>query len=1014
MGTPHLVRFEKADPGPPDGLLFCMFTGPFFFGFFMNGFVFYSLIMKRFILAIFLVLISSDAAYSQLYQTQYRPPNQDWRELKTGHFRILFPAESESVAFQSAKILEREYPKARKLVGGELHNFPVILNTYNDLSNGFVTPMNFRAEVEIPPIKGKTMNPRSGNWLELVLPHELVHAMHMSVNPSSVSSLAGLFSPDFRRSIHTAAPFGVFEGLAVEYESHWVKEEGGRGNYPYFTNQFVSNFTSDQRWSMGQLVHISSSTLPYNRHYIGGYEFTNWLLKTFGNEVLQNAIGFHYKWPFLGFGSALRHTTGLWPSGLHRRFEADIEEQLPDSSSNRTLPVPPQATSLDFWQKGPVFRRPVWLDEHTLLMHGQFYNAPTGFYTYDLNRDRLHLVHESRTVEDYRFTYEPENHSLYFSDYVADTFYDHTFVADLFHFNLENNTRTRITKNQRVFAPSPGNPFLALRSEGPRNSVVSVNRETGDVSSFFRPGEEESVEELLYHPSDYDLLAVIMKKGTSQGLWVTNSSDLQQHLAEPPAVIFENGSVFDLAWHPAEKKLLFSSDHTGVLNIYEFDLDKHTVRQLTNSSTNTFEGSYSPNGGKIAYIEQDEGKHLPKILNREYFPDNILQESLWSSGSPVQEDQMKSPDPMQFPDSGEWTSERYKAGIKWWLPRSYFPYYENVEDNVYELGVRLSSTEPLSSRAYDMTLTSVQNRFWFDLNIMNTSFYPGFGINVFNTPSFPLIWDNDRLLEDPTRFLLQQRGVSMKIPFRFIFERNTRFTSLSISPKYKIYQSRFYRLNEPYKGLNDYGLIHTAMVSFEFNYRLRQFRRDLQPNAGWSITTQFELDLNDLQYEFEFDNYSFEGTFKNRGGIRINAYKFLAPFARWNQSLRLGTQILMQSRFPKFNSQRIVSNAFSDNVFSRSNNLSTFESRYTIPLAYPDQGGLLVPAYLSSVYLVLYSQTVGNLNLTSFTDIVSSSRTAIGAGIRTRIRLSNFNVDLGIGFGYEPSRDQWSLLVGDF
>ncbi|MEX0995355.1 MAG: hypothetical protein WD599_07475, partial [Balneolaceae bacterium] len=913
----------------------------------------------------------------------------------------------------------REYPKAQRLAGGKLHNFPVILNPYNDLSNGFVTPINFRTEIEVPPIKGKSMNPRSGDWLELVLPHELVHALHLNVNPSSISSLTGLFSPDFRRSIHGAAPLGIFEGIAVEYESHQLHKGGGRGNYPYFTQQFHSNFNSDRRWAMGQLVHISTSTLPYNRHYIGGYTFIHWLLDKYGEDTFRNATGFHYKWPFLGFGTALRKTTGEWPSELYQRFEEDTENQQSRSSEHKAL-TRKERSSLSFWQKGPVFRRPLWLDENTLLLHGKFYNSATGFYTYDLTENHLRLLHESRSVEDYRFSYQPETHSLYFSDYVADPIYNHTFKADLFRYNLETGKRSRLTRNQRVYAPVPGDPVLALQTDGSRSKIVTVNQETGEVSSFYTPGEDASIVEMLHHTEIPDLSAVIQKKQTNQSLWIIEDGKFHETLSEKPAVSFKEGSVFDLAWHPEDQKLLFTSDHTGVMNIYELDMDSDSLLQITRSLFNAFEGSYSPNGERIAYVIQEKSKFIPVVLERQNFLNRAIPESRWKSISPIEETIISNgpanSELQSEPDSNpdEWTQKPYKPGLNWLFPRTFIPHYEQIEDNVYELGLRFMSTEPLSTHSYDMTVTGVQNRVWFDINYMNKDFYPGYELNLFNSPSFPSIRDQDDLLEVPVRFLLQERGASLTVPFRFVFERNTRLTALSILPKYKLFQTRFYGLNDPYEELNDYGVIHTGIISMVFNYRLRQYSRDFQPNSGWIFTSQFDMDLNDHPFEFNHENYSFKGTFRERKGLRIGTYKFLAPLARWNQSLRLGTQILVQSRFPKFSTQNIVSDAFSGSVFRRSNNLITLGSRYTIPIAYPDQGGLTIPAYLSNIYVVLFSQTVGNLNMNSFSDIVSTSRTAIGAGIRTRVRLSNFNFDLGIGFGYEPSRDHWSLIVSPF
>src|SRR5699024_4262984 len=136
-------------------------------------------------------------------------------------------------------ILKHKHLPTKQIAGRKLRGFPVILNAYNDRSNGFVTPFHFRSEIELPPIKGKAMNPQTGNWLNTVGPHELVHALQFNnIGRYNLPWLVNFFSPDLARSFHGAIPSGVTEGLAVYHESESIAPDGGRGNYPFFTNQF--------------------------------------------------------------------------------------------------------------------------------------------------------------------------------------------------------------------------------------------------------------------------------------------------------------------------------------------------------------------------------------------------------------------------------------------------------------------------------------------------------------------------------------------------------------------------------------------------------------------------------------------------------------------------------------------------------------------------------------------------------------------------------------------------------
>src|SRR6056297_567856 len=103
---------------------------------------------------------------AQVYTTQYRLPDLEWQEIRSDRFRLIYPANYRDEAIRSLTILEAEYSDIKNYIGGELREFPFILNPENDRSNGFVSPINFRSEVELAPIRGKALNPQSGDWLE--------------------------------------------------------------------------------------------------------------------------------------------------------------------------------------------------------------------------------------------------------------------------------------------------------------------------------------------------------------------------------------------------------------------------------------------------------------------------------------------------------------------------------------------------------------------------------------------------------------------------------------------------------------------------------------------------------------------------------------------------------------------------------------------------------------------------------------------------------------------------------
>lgn len=975
--------------------------------------------MLRIIPALLIILLFASPAYSQFYSTQYRVPGQSWMQVKTERFHLVYPQRYENEAWRTLAILESDYEDIQNLVGGSVRNFPFILNPENDLSNGFVSPLNFRSEVELSPSIGKNMNPQSGSWLEYVVPHELVHILHFSANPRSLTRLLGLFSPDVRRSVHSAAPLGVFEGIAVYHESHGSIPNSGRGNHPYFRNQFNSLIESRHQWSMGQLLHVTDYTPPFDRHYIGGYEFSSWLLNEYGDEAMKQSIEFHYRYPFLGFGTALRHTTGYWPKSLYRQFSESRMEEEKKRVSALGSNTDEQSARLPFNATCKRLNRPLWLDNEKLLFYARSCNRPTGFYTHDTVNDRTNLFYEVSITQDYQYSFTGEGNELIYSRYHADLLYDNLFRGDIHRLDLATGKSGRITRNQRLFSPEwSANEVFALKTIGDEMMLVSVYTSSGDLLREFSMPEHSSVIQIALNPVNPSQAAIIGRVRSVQALWLENISESDQIMQRQPDIVFQNGSVYDISWNAFGSAFLFVSDHSGVMNVYEYDLPSDNVVQITESLYNAYEASYSPDGNKIAYIAQLLNEQQVFLLDRTLAVNREIERSEWAFSAAISE-KIERPLMNRDIDPGlfDWNPEPYRTGAGWLKPRFWVPVYER-DSGRDRFGINLESVDLMSRQSYSADLNHYADRIWYNLTYRNQRYYPGFVTELFNEPIFTSLAvqsneDSTDNNDTPERVpvLQQSRGGSLKAPVRLRLESNVRFTSLLLEPQYFISQIRFLDAETTSTSLSEFGTRHTIGFRTVFNYRLRQFIRDVQPNSGLVLFAEARYGLNSDEIQIESDVLSITGNLAQRKGLRTGVITFLSPLSRWNQSLRISGEIFTQTDVPVFNVSSQFSENFTELPLIGANNVGILNARYTIPLTYPDDGRLLVPFYLSNIYLVLFSQTVTDLNEQ---DLMAASRSVFGAGIRSRFRLSNLAFDFGISIGWEPTRNEVTYYFGSF
>jgi len=954
--------------------------------------------------------------YGQIYSTQYRVPGQNWMELQSDRFRIIYPERYRQEAIRSMAILESDYDDIQQLVGGGVRNFPFIINPENDLSNGFVAPLNFRSEIELAPIIGKSMNPQSGDWLELVLPHELVHVLHFSVNPNSFTRLLGILSPDLRRSVHSAAPLGVFEGIAVHHESHGSIPHSGRGNHPYFRNKFNAHLDTEREWSMGQLLQVTDYTLPFDRHYIGGYEFTNWLLHSYGNDAMKEAIDFHYKYPFLGFGTALRQTTEYWPRTLYRQFSDSVKIREKTRLSEMDENTDQFSETVPFQANCKRLNRPIWLDDETILFYARSCNRPAGFYLYHTQNRSFEHLHEVLITQDVQYSLSGDGSALYYSRYHTHTLYNNLFRGDLHRFNFETGSSERITQNLRLISPEwSGGQLFARQVVANETQLVRVDPSTGEVLQEYPKPEESMVVQIAVNPENSNEAAVIGRKKSVQGIWFKDLEHEEMLFNSPPDIVFDAGSVFDISWHPSGESLLFVSDHTGTMNVFEFEISSSRVTQITESLYNAFEMSYSPDGNSIAYIGQKENEQKLYLLQREHFLNKPVPETKWTYNETIEQRMERPLMNRDFEvDESEWEFSSYSTGFGWLLPRFRVPDIGS-ESGRNRIGVNLESVDVMSRQSYFVDINHYADRFWYSAEYTNKRFYPGFTTEFFNRPnfvSFRIEPENNEDEEPESLLLLQQSvGGSFKMPIPLRLESNARFTSLMFEPQYFLSNVRFLDAENTSEAVSEFGVRHTIGLRTVLNYRVRQFIRDVQPNSGWVLFAEGRYGLNRDEIQIETGPHSITGNLAQRKGLRAGVIRYISPLSRWNQSLRMSARVYTQTEVPVFNLLSQFSDNFSEIPLTGVNNAGLLDFRYTIPLTYPDEGGLLVPLYLSNIYLVLFSQTITDLNQP---DLLAASRSVFGAGIRSRFRISNMALDIGISIGWEPTRNEVTYYFGSF
>ncbi|MGM0506952.1 MAG: hypothetical protein ACQER4_07175, partial [Bacteroidota bacterium] len=879
------------------------------------------------------VLYRVEPATAQIYENRTWPSSLEWMELDTGPVRILYPSGSDREAVRAAKITRKSYPKLQTHVGGYLDRFPMILNSVNDQNNGFVSPVHFRSEIYLSPRRGLTFHPRSESWLDQVIPHELVHALHYNHHSAGFIRWIRPFSPDLARSLHATAPSGIFEGIAVWAETELVPGVTGRGDHPLFKFPFLEARRDGRPWGMGRLVHPSLYHYPRDRHYSGSWFWTDWLLSEYGDRIYRETIRAHSQWPFFGFGFSLRRSTGQWPAQLYKDFLRDTEAE--------SLKTDPEAPSKGSRLSGfplhdqTLYRTPKWVSEHEILFYREGVSIDPGWGVWDTTSRSWSELQITGASEAMDLSLMKDGLSWIYSDYRTHPRFDGTRYLDLFRMNPTVGNRERLTQSARLYNPiDQGSSILALQIIGERNRLVRVRLESGDVSPLLEPPPEGQIEQMVAHPSIDGLFAVTARRGDEMGLWVVREGRWEDILQKPPTLYLPGHVLRDPVWHPDREELLLSSDRTGTYNLYNFRVTTSILTQWTDDDTHQLEPDWSPSGHKVVWVEPDGNIYTPRFTSISTLESGSRQISHSTDGwRPFDESEERRESTLDRMDA---SPSLYKPGVSWMKPRMVLPFWRQYEDETWMAGVQIASTELLSRETYHLNAGWMANRIWGEMVYRNSHRWPGVELELYRRPRFHSvpalgnIGQTDRYYQ----LLTRRDGASLSVPMKWTWLNRPDQSALRIRPRLQIQNEQIFRERDrDLFGENGIETL-TSSLLISYQHRIRQQIRELQPGSGWILFLRGEAILSSRRTGSEQILFPGYGERSVSAGI----YRYLRLLDSYNGTGRLGIRMVEQTIQGRYSINRILSESYQSNGLDQVREALVLEHRWAIPVWWINRG----------------------------------------------------------------------------
>ncbi len=548
------------------------------------------------------------------------PPDGAWRTFDTEHFRVTFQPRLEPLAREAGAVAERAYVVlGRELTAPPASKIDVVVTDFADYTNGFATPYaSNRIVVYARPAIGMPGLDWARDWMELVVSHELVHIFQLDRTGPVGSRLRAVFGrvpvmwPLFPE---LGTPGWNTEGLATFYESRLTGAGRVLGSYH---DMVVRTAALEDRVPRLDDVSAPSPAWPAgNRSYIYGGELMQWIADRYGidahHELIQAATGavlptfvFFDRIASRALGESFDEIYGAWRDQVTADARALADSLRGEGITHTDTLV----------RRGPYAVAPrVSPDGGRLAYATDDFRSDPATRVLDLATDRRSTLSRRNQFGGILgpASWLPDGAGLV----VAQLDYrdPYRIYSDLWRVDSAGDQR-RLTSGERLASPdvAPGGRRIAAIQDhdGGLRLVVHDNG-TGATRVLADASPGQAFDTPRWSPDGRSIAVARHIRGQEDLVVV----DVASGRIAP--ITADDALDRSPAWTPDGRWLLWSSDRTGISDIYAVRWDAAAlaavgpVRRVTRVLTGAFDPEVSPDGRSLYLsVYHHDGWHIER------------------------------------------------------------------------------------------------------------------------------------------------------------------------------------------------------------------------------------------------------------------------------------------------------------------------------------------------------------------------------------------------------------------
>jgi hypothetical protein len=525
-------------------------------------------------------------------------PDLHWRTLSTEHFELHFHQGIEQLADEYARLVEEVFAEMTEEVAWvPRQRIQVVLVDRTDDANGFASsvPYNFITLYVTAPT-GDSSLALYEDWNRTIFTHELTHVLHLDTNHGMVRVARHVVGKV--AASNQVSPGWVVEGFATFQETRHTS--GGRGRSAVADMIKRTAVAEDTFPPLGNLDGFQPRLPSGNLRYLFGQDFIQYVADRAGEDVWTSWVHTYGSWWTPGFflptrrvfGQPLSRWYAAWKEDTTTQYQAQLDAVRADGETVvRVVSGEREATDR---HPAPSCSSPSFSPDGKHLVYS-CYDPRTGSALWLADGEGTAPV---KLLQDFGAGYVTwRNDSkafVYSASHLVNQF---NYWDDVYLFELATKSVTTLTSGARARDPefSPDGTRLLMvtnRAQNNQLEVLTVDRQRQPLTEF---ADHTQLDTPRYAPDGRAVALSVWRDGRRDlWLWSPDGDPLRQ-------VTSDVALDTDPTWSADGKWLFFTSDRSGIPNIYAIDLATEHLWQVTNVTTGAARPSVHPSGERLAF-----------------------------------------------------------------------------------------------------------------------------------------------------------------------------------------------------------------------------------------------------------------------------------------------------------------------------------------------------------------------------------------------------------------------------